>query len=388
MSEEGVVVSEQVGLLWHFASLPDPRIERTKQYPLIEILAIALCAILCGADDFVAIAMFGRAREEWLRERLGIEKGIPAHDTFRRVFSLLDPEAFAACFRAWTQALHVQTKGEVIALDGKQLRHSFDTATGQAAMHLVSAWASEQGLSLGAVKVSDKSNEITALPVLLKMLDLRGCVVTIDAMGCQKAIAEQIVEQGGDYVLSLKGNQGTLHEDVRLFFEDAQAHDFFRQDPTQRIAYRYDQKHEKDHGRIEVRQVWMVEGNALDWLEAKAAWKGLSSLIAVQSERWIGEAHTCETRYFLSSLSGSVAKVARAVRAHWGIENGLHYTLDVAFGEDACRLRKDHAPENFATLRRIALNLLKQERGARIGVKNKRHRAAWDTAYLEALLAG
>ncbi len=381
-------MSESPSLLSHFTSLPDPRIERTKEYPLLDILAIALCAVLSGAEDYVAMQEFGEARKEWLADRFGLAKGIPSHDTFRRVFSLLDPEAFGKCFMAWTQALHEQTQGEVIALDGKTLRHSFDTATGQAAIHLVSAWATQQGLSLGQVKVSDKSNEITALPALLKLLDIKGCLVTIDAMGCQKAIAAQIIEGGGDYLLSLKGNQTSLHADVRLFFEDARAQDFFAKDASHRIAYQYDEQREKDHGRIEVRRVWMVDGEQIAWLAQKEQWKGLASLVAVESERHLGEKVSVETRYFLCSLSGSVKKVARGVRAHWGIENGLHYTLDVAFEEDACRVRKDHAPENFATLRRIALNLLKQEKSLRVGVKNKRHKAGWDTRYLEVVLAG
>ena len=245
-------MSKSVSLLSHFSSLPDPRIERTKEYPLVDILAIALCTVLSGAEDYVAMQEFGQARKDWLQERFGLAKGIPSQDTFRRVFSLLDPEAFGNCFLAWTQALHVQTQGEVIALDGKTLRHSFDTATGQAAIHLVSAWATKQGLSLGQVKVSDKSNEITALPALLKLLDIQGCLVTIDAMGCQKAIAAQIIAQGGDYLLSLKGNQTSLPADVRLFFEDARAQDFFPKNPAQRIAYQYDEQREKDQGRIEV----------------------------------------------------------------------------------------------------------------------------------------
>jgi predicted transposase YbfD/YdcC len=381
-------MSESPSLLSHFTSLPDPRIERSKEYPLVDILAIAICAVLSGAEDYVAMQEFGEARKDWLADRFGLASGIPSHDTFRRVFSLLDPQEFGKCFMAWTQALHEHTKGEVIALDGKTLRHSFDTATGQAAIHLVSAWATKQGLCLGQVKVSDKSNEITAIPALLKLLDIKGCLVTIDAMGCQKAIAAQIIDGGGDYLLSLKGNQTSLHEDVRLFFEDARAHAFFQKNPDQRINYQYAEKREKDHGRIERRRVWMVEGDEIAWLQQKEQWKGLSSLVAVQSERRIGEKITLETRYFLSSLSGSVTKVARGVRTHWGIENGLHYTLDVAFGEDASRLRKDHAPENFATLRRIALNLLKREKSLRVGVKNKRHKAGWDTRYLETVLAG
>jgi predicted transposase YbfD/YdcC len=364
----------------HFGAVPDPRIDRTKRHLLLDILVIALCAVLSGAEGWEDMEAFGRAKEPWLRERLGLAlpNGVPSPDTFRRVFARLDPVAFGAAFLAWTEALRVHTKGEVIALDGKALRHSFDTAAGQAPLHLVTAWATQNRLVLGQIKVADKSNEIPAYPVLLAMLDLRGCTVTIDAMGCQKAVARQVMEQEGNYVLALKGNQGTLHENVRLFFEDARAHGFGP------IPYRHHRTVEKDHGRIEVREYWLVEH--IDWLEEREEWAGLRSIGMVESTRRIGEQTSVEARYFINSVTG-VKAFARAVRRHWGIENSEHYILDMAFDEDACRIRRENAPENFATLRHIALNLLRREPSSKRGVKARRRQTAWDEDYLLRVLA-
>lgn len=377
-----------VPLAAHFTILQDPRIDRSKQHALLDIVVIAFCAVLCGAEGWEDMEEFGKSKHDWLQERLGMEltNGIPSDDTFRRLFARLDPEQFGRCFLSFAQSLHTYTHGEVIALDGKAVRHSFDAATGQAAIHLVSAWATESGLALGQVKVNSKSNEITAIPALLKLLDISGCVITIDAMGCQKAIAKQIVDKQGDYLLSLKGNQSTLHEDVKLFFEDARAHDFYRKNEDRRIAHGYFETVEKDHGRIETRRCWMVQEDQLDWLWQKSEWAGLASIGAVESERRIGEKTTVETRYFISSLRGSVKKFARAVRAHWGIENRLHWTLDMALGEDACPICVDHAPENLATLRKMVLNLLRQEKQNKRGLKAKSKRAAWDNDYLLRVL--
>lgn len=379
-------------LLPHFCVLKDPRIERTKKHSLVDILTIAFCSVLCGAEGWEDMEAFGLAKEAWLQARLGLllENGIPSEDTFRRLFARLDPEAFSRCFVAWVQTFRTLTKGELIAIDGKALRHSFDTATGQAAIHLVSAWASESGLSLGHVKVEDKSSEITAIPALLKLLDITGCVITTDAMGCQKTIARQIKEQKGDWLFSLKGNQRSLHQDVKTFFEDARANDFFPNNPDQRIAYRYQETTEKDHGRIETRRCFMVEGIEIAWLSQKDDWCGLQSIGAVECERRVlhpsGERSqdkvTCETRYFISSLSGSVKRFAHAVRAHWGIENRLHWVLDVAFDEDGCPIAIDHGPENYATLRKTALILLKQDRVTKAGIKAKSKKAGWDDNYL------
>ena len=383
-----------VPLASHFSILKDPRIDRTKQHSLLDILVIAFCAVLCGAEGWEDMEEFGLAKEEWLKERLGLQlaNGIPTDDTFRRLFARLDPEQFGQCFLSFSQSLHTYTKGEVIALDGKAVRHSFDVATGQSAIHLVNAWATESGLALGHVKVDSKSNEITAIPALLKLFDISGCIITIDAMGCQKAIAKQIVDKKADYVLALKGNQSTLHEEVKSFFEDARAHDFYQKDEERRIAHGYYETMEKDHGRIETRRCWMVSTASLDWLWQKEEWAGLSSIGAVESERRIGEKVTRETRYFVSSLEGSVKmqgsvkKFARAVRAHWGIENRLHWALDVAFGEDNCGIWQDHAPENLASLRKIALNLLRQDKKNKRGLKARSKKASWDNDYLLRIL--
>jgi predicted transposase YbfD/YdcC len=365
----------------HFGTLPDPRVDRTKLHPLLDILVIAVCAVIAGGEGWEDIAEFGHLKEGFFRERLGLElpHGIPSPDTFRRVIARLDPDAFGRAFLAWTQTLRIQTKGEIVALDGKTLRHSFDTAAGQAPIHLVSAWAAQNRLVLAQVKVDDKSNEITAFPALLALLDLRGCTVTIDAMGCQKEIARQIIAQEGDYVLALKGNQGQIFEEVRLFFEDATEGGFAG------IRARCDERSEKDHGRIEQRRYWLVK--EIDWLEGRQEWAGLCSIGMAESTRRMGEQVETERRYFLCSLGGSARQFGRAVRGHWGIENGEHYVLDVAFDEDACRIRRENGAENFATLRHIALNLARREATAKRGIKARLRRAGWDEEYLLRVLA-
>jgi len=375
-------VADTTDFVAHFSVLPDPRVDRGKKHRLIDILFIAVCTIICGGETFTDMELFGEAKHQWLRTLVELPHGIPSHDTFGRVFSRLDPQAFGECFLRWSAALHEATKGEVIALDGKTLRHSFDAATGQAALHLVSAWASENGLTLGQLKVDGKSNEITALPALLKLLDVKGCVVTMDAMGCQKELARQIIQQGGDYVLCLKGNQGSLHEDTRYFFEEAKKLTF------QEVPHRYHETVEKDHGRLEIRRCWMVEEVAIQWLERGDQWPGLASIAAVEAERRIGKRKTKETRYFISSLTGSVKQLAEAARKHWGIENSLYWVLDVTMNEDQSRIRKDHAPENMARLRRLALNLIKKTKPRKASVRGSIKKAGWDNSFLEAILVG
>lgn len=373
-------MSDSPDFFEHFGNLPDPRIARAKKHLLIDILFIAVCTIICGGESFTDMELFGKAKAEWLRKLLALPHGIPSHDTFGRVFSLLDPQAFGECFLRWTTALHEATQGEVIALDGKTVRHSFNAATGHAALHLISAWASKSGLTLGQRKVEGKSNEITALPALLKLLDVKGCIVTMDAMGCQKELAKQIVEQGGDYVLGLKGNQGHLHEEVTYFFDEARRHAFHD------VPHEYHETAEKDHGRIEIRRCWRVKEVAIAWLERQDQWPGLASLAAIEAERRIGPKVTKETRYFISSLRGSAKQVAEAAREHWKIENSLHWVLDVTLNEDQSRVRKEHAPENLALLRRLALNLIKKAKPQKASVRGSIKKAGWDNSFLEQIL--
>ena len=367
-------------LLEHFQSLDDPRCSHLVEHRLLDIIGLTLCAVICGADSWVDIAAYGRAKEDWLRRFLALPNGIPSHDTIARLFAALDPEAFQRCFVEWVKAIAPLGVGEHIAIDGKTLRHSYDRENGQGAIHLVSAWAHEQRLVLGQVKVDEKSNEITAIPALLAALDLQGCLVTIDAMGTQTAIAQQIIEGGGDYILSLKGNQGNLHEDVEQVFTWA------RQQQFKDIPHEFHQTITHGHGRIDIRRHWLLEG--VEHLIDAERWVGLKRVGLVESERRIlGHPPTIEQRYYLVSVDGGVQRFAEGVRRHWGIENQLHWVLDVAFQEDASRIRKDHAPANLAVVRHIALNLLRQDSSAKGGVKAKRLQAGWDNDYLLRLLS-
>jgi predicted transposase YbfD/YdcC len=356
-------------IIHHFSSIKDPRINRQKKHQLQDIFFISLCAMICGADNWVAIEEFGLAKEEWFTELLGLEHGIPSHDTFGEVYAAIDTNQFSDCFSRWVADLASLTEGEIIAIDGKCLRRSLDKASKKAAIHMVSAWAQQNNLVLGQVKVDDKSNEITAIPKLLARLDIAGAVVTIDAMGCQKKIAEQIKWQGGDYVLSLKGNQGSLHDDVKTFFTSSLS------PAAASVSY------DGEHGRIETRTIRATADIA--WLQERHDWKGLQSIIAVTAKREIGDKVTEETRYFISSLDANDPKrLERVVRAHWAIENNLHWVLDIAFDEDSNRTRKGHSAANLAVIRHIALNLIKAEKTSKVGVKIKRLKAGWDNDYL------
>jgi predicted transposase YbfD/YdcC len=369
-------------LLDHFQRLDDPRVDRTKRHALRDIVAIAICAVICGAESWVEVEAFGNAKHDGLRTFLGLPGGIPSHDTFGRVFAALDPEQFEAGFRSWVAATARLTAGEVVAVDGKQLRRSHDRPTGKDALTLVSAWANANRLALGQVAVADASNEITAIPELLRLLALSGCIVTIDAIGCQTEIAAEIVRQEADYVPALKANQPAVHEAVAVLFREGQSTGFagLRHDSQRRV--------EKDHGRIEVRQVWAVsDPDLLTYLNADGAWPQLRSVAMVKAERRIGATSSHEVRYFLSSLPGEAATIGAAVRGHWGIENSLHWVLDIAFREDESRVRHGRADQNLAVLRRLALNLLRQETTAKLGVKAKRLKAGWDHTYLRRVLS-
>jgi len=366
-------------LLDHFATLPDPRIARQRWHKLSDILVIAVCAVLCGAESYPAIEDFGHEREDWLKQFLELPAGIPSHDTFNRVLRLLDPLPFQACFLRWMQAVAAATAGEVVAIDGKALRRSFDKGTAKRAIHMVSAWATANGVVLGQRKVDAKSNEITAIPELLDLLALKGCIVTIDAMGCQGTIAQKIVEQGADYVLALKGNQPTLEQAVEHFFvtgPQAEAH---------RTRSDSHEQTEQGHGRVETRWAWISEE-----LEAElkaAAWPGLRSIGMVEATRTVAGETSVEQRFYLTSLPPEAPQFARAVRNHWGIENKLHWTLDVTFREDQSRLRTGHGAENFAVLRHIALNLLRQEPSTK-SLPRKRLACALNPDYLLKVLLG
>lgn len=375
MAEIGASLTE------HFALLEDPRAEHLTDHKLIDIIMIAICAVICGAETWTDIELFGNERFDWLRQFLELENGIPSHDTFGRVFAGIDTEQFQVCFASWVQAVFHATKGQVIAVDGKQARRSHDRTNGKHAIHVISAWATANHLVLGQRKVDEKSNEITAIPELLRLLDVSGCIVTIDAMGCQTEIAEQIIDQEADYVLTVKENQGHLYEDIDLFFQLAHQNDF------QKINYTFDRTVNKGHGRIETRQCWAISGeDSLQFLRDHEQWKGLRTIAKVNSQRQVESKITIETRYYISSLPNDAKKILQAARSHWGVENSLHWVLDVAMGEDDSRIRKDNAPENMAALRRIALNLLKQEKTLKRGIQGKRLKAALSPDYLLKVL--
>jgi predicted transposase YbfD/YdcC len=380
-----------------FESVPDPRTpDHAFKHLLIDVLCIALCAVLSGAESFIDFEDYGLAKEKWLRERLGLElpHGIPSHDTFNRLFSRLDPKAFEACFMAWTQHLQQATEGEILAIDGKSVRRSFDSASGQGALHLVSVWAVQARLVLAQQEVEQKSNEMTAVPLLLEMLDLKGCVVTADALNSQKNIAAKVQERGGDYVLALKANHPHLFEDVRDYFAWCQG----QPGGLARLSDDSGSTSDWGHGRHEMRRCFCLQTTPEEWPQALRQWPGLQSVVMIERERSILPPEgapvgaqvvpTVTRHYYLSSLAPQAARLMHAIRAHWGIENSLHWVLDVAFGEDDCRVRRDHAPQNLATLRKLTLNLLRQDTKTKCGIKGRRKISGWDEDYMLSILAG
>jgi predicted transposase YbfD/YdcC len=364
-----------------FAHVDDPRMERTKLHRLRDIIILAICGVICGAEGWAEIEEFGKAKEAFFTNWLDLPNGIPSHDTFGRVFALIDPKQFEASFVQWMQGISKTVKG-VVAIDGKTLRRSHDRGMGKKALHLVSAWAVENRLVLAQIATEEKSNEITAIPLLLQQLALKGCIVTIDAMGTQTKIAHQITEQEGDYALALKENQGNLYEEVKATFALAERDGFAA------LQWESDRCVEKGHGRLEIREYWTIrDAEILSHLDPEKKWDGLRGIGMVRAERRIGSELSRETRYFLLSFS-AVKTFAYAVRSHWGIENSLHWVLDVAFREDDSRVRLGHASENLAVLRRITLNLLRQEESSRMGIHAKRLKAGWDNNYLQRVLDG
>jgi len=369
--------------------LTDPRRPRRRKHELIDVLMIAVAALPCGAENFTHMAQFGKAKEAWWRTFLTLAHGIPSHDTFRRVFLLLAPEKFTAAFMSWTQSLRQAVGAEVVALDGKTVRRSFDAAKGQSAIHLVSAWASANRLVLGQIKVDAKSNEITAVSELLRALELAGCIVTVDALNCQKNIAQEIKEADADYVLALKANHETAYEEIRTFLEAALEEALAAPPPGGRrsaaaatlVAH---ETVDKGHRRLETRRCY--QSAELDWFADRGAWAGLQTVGLVEARREVPGKVTVERRYYLSSLPLGVETFARAVREHWGVENQLHWVLDVQLNEDQSRARSGHAAENLGLLRRLALNQLRRDTRCQTGIKGKQLNASWDHAYLHSLL--
>jgi predicted transposase YbfD/YdcC len=362
-------------LMAHFEALDDPRLDRTRKHNLLDIVALAICAVISGADSWVEVEAYGNAKHDWLQRFLQLPNGIPSHDTLGRVFAAINPEQFQRCFTNWMAELGERLGLRQIAIDGKTLRGSHDRAKGKVALHLISAWAVENHLTLGQEAVDPQSNEITAIPKLLALLDLEGALVTIDALGCQKEIAEQIVEQGGDYVLAVKENQPKLYAAIERLDEAAQ------KDHYAGVSSCCEE--EMSHGRQELRSCWVL--TALEGLGEGMKWPDLKSVIVVVRDRTVGDRNECTKHYYISSRKLSAKKFLPVVRGHWGIENSLHWVLDVVFDEDRSRVRKDHGPENFALLRRMALSMIKAEE-SKGSIRGKRQVAGWNNDFLEKIL--
>ena len=363
----------------HFEKIEDPRRQAGLRHPLMEVIFIAICAIIAGADDWVAIERFGKAKRSWFKKYLKLKHGIPSHDTFGKVFAAPDPEQFAEAFIDWMQM--IATMSGVIALDGKTVRHSFDKTLGKSAIHMVSAWSACNRLILGQAKVDDKSNEITALPKLLALLVIKGCLVTIDAMGCQTEIAKQIIEQGGDYLLAVKKNQKHLYEDIEHLFKHATPENFHCEG--------FDSAHsvDKGHGRLEIRQCQLIfQPEWLDYVRERKRWLQLQCVVKIWTQRQIGPKKKQECRYYICSRLASASDLLEAVRAHWGVENNVHWVLDVVFDEDANRARTGYAQQNLATMRRLAINMLNRETSHKDSLKGERQTAGWDESYLERIV--
>jgi predicted transposase YbfD/YdcC len=363
----------------HFGELKDPRALHSIEHQLIDILIITICATICGANDWEAIAQYGRTKQDWLKTWLEIPNGIPSADTFNRVFARLKPEELQKCFMGWMQAVQTVTEGELLNIDGKTLRGAKEAGNSRSLIHMVSVWSASQHLVLGQQKVSEKSNEITAIPALLKLLSVRGCLVSIDAMGCQTEITKVIIEQGADYVLALKGNQGDLHTDVVQLFTSARKQNF------RNIEHQFHSTVSNGHGRMETRRYWTM-GNT-EYLIGAHKWSGLKSIGVVESQREMNGKVSIEQRYYILSIHSDVQRFTTAVRSHWSIENQLHWILDVGFGEDAAQSCSGSSAENLAVIRHIGINLLSRDKESKVGVKTRRLQAGWDDNYLKTVLS-
>jgi len=362
----------------HFSSIPEPRIERCRKHALLDILFLSISAILCGADGWEEIEDFGRSKLDWLRRYFPYKEGIPKHDTIARVLSRLDTEALQKSFISWVNSASKLTDGEVIAIDGKTVRRSFQKGNRKSAIHMVSAWACQNNLVLGQQKVDAKSNEITAIPALLDLLEIKGCIITIDAMGCQTMIADKIIAQGADYVLALKGNQGELSDEVKCLFQQKEHSELKEQTVEETSA---------GHGRIEIRRCRQIVVNK-KWLTSSTRWNKLKTIIEINSTRIIDNITTTENRYYISSLNLDATKAADAVRSHWAVENKLHWVLDVSFREDESRIRRGNGAEVMSTFRRITLNLLKKNTTSNASLKRKRKIALMDEKLLSEIIDG
>jgi len=363
----------------HFSIIKDHRQTGKVVYPLDDLLVLCVCAIICGAEGWSDIEEFGHSRKEWLNEKGLLKKGIPVDDTIARAVSMLNPKALQSCFINWMVDVNEQTEGDVIAIDGKTLRRSFDRKSNKAAIHMVSAFACANGLVLGQAKTAEKSNEITAIPALLTLLDLKGHIVTIDAMGCQKKIAKQIIEQGGDYTLALKDNQKRLHDEVKDFFDSGETHDF------KCVEHDYYEEIDKGHGRLEVRRYWIT--NDLSGINERSKWSGLNCIGMAENETHKNGKITIDRRYYILSIDSDAKRFGHAVRNHWGIENRLHWVLDMSFREDESRVRRENAAENFSVFRHVAVNLLRKDKSSKRGIKGKRLKAALNIVYAESVCA-